>query len=520
MDLSVTLKRVLPQLNTSQDIDTVMQIITTDIQENLPYKYIGIYLYDEKSGQYLLIAGSIDRALATLPTLFHEWVISEPDDIIVIDPGHRTGAAAIQDGLRELGVAQLALGKLRVGQTYFGLLVVMDTAAQKKFDEARLQIVRVYVQQVAMILYNLKLLEATELRLKRLSALRTIEMTVSGSLDLKTSLSIMLEQGKALLGVDAASVLIHRPHSLELEFAAGQGFLGKSIQKYKVRLGEDLAGTAAVERRTVGGASMLASANGFRRSVIFEDEKFVAYYATPLVAKGEIKGVLEVFNRNTLLPDTEWHFFLEILARQLANVIQEAEMFRELQRYRFELSLAYDAMIEKWVQSYEEKIFEPQGHTSRVAELTLHVARAMGFNESDLVGIRRGAYLHDVGKIYLPESILGNPGPLSAYERLEIRKHPVYAYELLSTTDVLREVLDIPYCHHENWDGSGYPRGLSGEQIPMAARIFAVVENWDILRVDRPYRKAWPDEQIKSYLREQAGRKFDQYIVRKVFELL
>lgn len=520
MDLSVTVKRVLPQLNSNQDIDTVMQVIVGDIQANLGYKHIGIYLFDEKSGHYLLVAGTIDRALVTLPAQFHEWVISEPDDILVIDPTHRSGVSAIQDGLRELGVAQLAVGKLRVGHTYFGLLVVMDAAAQKKFDETRLQIVRVYVQQVAMIIYNLKLLEETELRLKRLSALRTIEMTVSGSLDLKTSLSIMLEQGKALLGVDAACVLVYSPHSLELEYTAGQGFQGKSIRNHKVKLGEDLAGTAAVERRTVGGASMLASANGFRRSVIFEEEKFVAYYAAPLVAKGELKGVLEVFNRNTLMPDTEWHFFLEILARQVANVIQEAEVFRELQRYRFELSLAYDAMIEKWVQSYEERIFEPQGHTSRVAELTLQVARLMGFNERDLVNIRRGAYLHDVGKIYLPESILGNPGPLNAYQQLEIRKHPVYAYELLSTTDVLRDVLDIPYCHHENWDGSGYPRGLSGEQIPISARIFAVVENWDILRVDRPYRKAWSDEQIKLYMRDQAGHKFDQYVIRKIFEIL
>jgi HD-GYP domain-containing protein (c-di-GMP phosphodiesterase class II) len=141
------------------------------------------------------------------------------------------------------------------------------------------------------------------------------------------------------------------------------------------------------------------------------------------------------------------------------------------------------------------------------------LAAAMGMTEDDLVFIRRGALLHDIGKMGISDNILLKPGPLTDEEWDIMRKHPVYAYELLSPIAYLRPSLDIPYCHHEKWDGTGYPRGLSGEQIPLAARIFAVVDVWDALCSDRPYRQAWPEDMVCDYIRKQSESHFDPYLV-------
>ena len=148
------------------------------------------------------------------------------------------------------------------------------------------------------------------------------------------------------------------------------------------------------------------------------------------------------------------------------------------------------------------------------------MAQACGIPPAEMVHIRRGALLHDIGKMGIPDSILLKPGPLTPEEWEVMRKHPVYAYELLSPITFLRPALDIPYCHHERWDGSGYPRGLRGEEIPLSARIFAIVDVWEALSADRPYRKAWPASKVTAYLREQAGAHFDPSLVNLFLELL
>jgi putative nucleotidyltransferase with HDIG domain len=163
---------------------------------------------------------------------------------------------------------------------------------------------------------------------------------------------------------------------------------------------------------------------------------------------------------------------------------------------------------------------ETEGHTQRVTEITMRLAREMGIGDAELVHIRRGALLHDIGKMAIPDGILLKPGTLNKEERAIIRNHPKYAYELLSPIAFLRPALDIPYCHHENCDGTGYPRHLKGDQIPLAARIFAVVDSWDSLRSNRPYRPAWPDEKARQYISRQAGRHFDPDVVKPFLKLL
>ena len=178
-----------------------------------------------------------------------------------------------------------------------------------------------------------------------------------------------------------------------------------------------------------------------------------------------------------------------------------------------ELQEAYDATIAGWARALDLRDHETEGHSRRVTEVTLRLARAMGVSEADLIQIRRGALLHDIGKMGVPDAILLKPGELTAEEWPIMRRHPTLAAAMLEPIAFLRPALDIPYCHHERWDGTGYPRGLIGEEIPLAARIFAVVDIWDALRHDRPYRTAWPEEAVRAHLRSLAGTHLDPTVV-------
>jgi PAS domain S-box-containing protein len=350
--------------------------------------------------------------------------------------------------------------------------------------------------------------EQTEQRLQHLIALRAIDMTISSSLDLRMTLGVLLGQTVTQLRVDAADVLLLNPHLQRLDYAAGRGFRGGGITRSHLRLGECQAGRAVLERRTIH-ISNLAEETTFVRAGLLASENFVAHYVTPLIAKGEVKGVLEVFHRAPLAPDPEWLDFLEALAGQAAIAIDNSELFEGLQRSNMELALAYDATIEGWSHALDLRDKETEGHTLRVTEMTLRLARAAGMTEGELVHVRRGALLHDIGKMGVPDHILLKPGKLTDEEWVIMRKHPLFAYELLLPIAYLRPALDIPYSHHEKWDGSGYPRGLMSEQIPLAARLFAVVDVWDALRSDRPYRKGWPEEKVLEHIRALSGTHFD-----------
>lgn len=338
-------------------------------------------------------------------------------------------------------------------------------------------------------------------------------MGINSNLDLRPTLKILVEHAVAQLGIDAASVLSFDPRSKTLDFAAGFGFHTSEVQHTHLRLGEGYAGRAAMERSLIAVRDLSERLNECGRTPLLSAEGFVAYYAVPLIAKGEIKGVLEVFHRTTLAPDREWLDILEAIAGQAAIAIDNASILEDLQHANIELVLAYDRTIEGWSHALDLRDKDTQGHTQRVAELTLRLAREMGVPEAEIIHLRRGALLHDIGKMGIPDGILLKPGPLTEEEWAVMRRHPLYAYGLLSPIAYLRPALHIPYCHHEKWDGSGYPRGLKGEEIPLPARIFAVIDVWDALCSDRPYRPAWPKEQARNYIQEQAGKHFDPAVV-------
>ena len=230
--------------------------------------------------------------------------------------------------------------------------------------------------------------------------------------------------------------------------------------------------------------------------------------------------MLEIFHRAPLKPDNDLRNFLVMVGGQAAIAIDSAKMFSELQKSNIELSLAYDATIEGLSRALDLRDKETKEHTFRVTDITVRLALRLGVGQSDLIHIRRGAILHDIGKVAIPDQILFKPGPLVEEEWVIMRKHPQFAYDMLSPIEYLRPALEIPYSHHEKWDGTGYPRQLRGEEIPLAARIFAVVDVFDALTSDRPYRKAWSREKALAHLKEQSGKHFFPEAVKAFSEML
>lgn len=360
---------------------------------------------------------------------------------------------------------------------------------------------------------RMRLHEQTVKQLERLDTLRAIDLIISSTRDLQVMLNILISQIIKQLGVDAVSVLLKRPGSGRLEFVAGQGFYSRNIEASNSRIGEGYAGQAALEMQIVRVRNLRTENDKFLRRELLADEAFVSYFGVPLIGKGEVKGVLEIFHRSELNPDQEWLSFLETLGGQTAIAIENAVLFQDLQRFNIELAMAYDATIEGWSHALDLRDKDTEGHTLRVTEMALKIARALGVEEDQLVHMRRGGLLHDIGKMAVPDDILLKPEPLTDEEWTIMRLHPQLAYDWLVSIPFLRQALEIPYYHHEKWDGTGYPHGLKGELIPLAARIFAIADVWDALTNDRPYRKAWPHSKAIEYIHKKSGSYFDPQIV-------
>jgi putative nucleotidyltransferase with HDIG domain len=355
-------------------------------------------------------------------------------------------------------------------------------------------------------------------QMQRMMALHHIDTSITASTDVYVTLNVILDEVTSLLNADAA-VLLLNADTQTLQYVAGFGFQSDALQHTRLNLGQGYAGRAALERHVIAVPNLQETPGGFSASPLLADEHFIGYYAVPLIAKGEVKGVLEVFQRSVADVEAEWLGFLEILAGQAAIAIDNATLFDDLQRSNAELILAYDTTLEGWSHALDLRDKETEGHTLRVTEIALELAKAMGLDEEDLTHIRRGALLHDIGKMGVPDSILLKPGPLTEEEWVLMREHPVHAFELLSPISFLRPALDIPHYHHEKWDGTGYPHGLKGEQIPLTARLFAVVDVWDALRSDRPYRESWSGERVREQISKDSGTHFDPNVVETFLNL-
>lgn len=233
----------------------------------------------------------------------------------------------------------------------------------------------------------------------------------------------------------------------------------------------------------------------------------------PLTVNKKISGYMQVISRNPIPEDKEWNDYFITLAGQTSLAVENVTLIANEENAYNELNRAYEATIAGWSKALELRDEETQGHSDRVMHLTCRLAQKIGFPQDRMTSLRRGVLLHDIGKMGIPDRILLKPGPLTPEEWKIMKQHPVMAYDLLSMIPYLHESLDVPYCHHERWDGSGYPRGLKGKDIPLSARIFSLVDVWDALISDRPYRAGWEPDKIRAYIRENSGKLFDPELV-------
>jgi len=399
------------------------------------------------------------------------------------------------------------------------LLARNNTSRTPPFTQEDAAVLQAMGELAGAALRRMQLHQHALRRLKHVEALRNIDLAITSSLDPRMTLRVLLDEVTQHLGATAASVLLLNEPSQELRFAAGRGFRTRLIEETNLKLGEGLAGKAALERRIVE-SEAVGEDPAFERKSLLQEEGFRVYHAAPMVARGRVLGVLEVFQTQHVPLYEEWVSFLEALAGQAAIAVENSRLFADLERSNTELRLAYDATIEGWALALDLRDEETEGHSRRVTSLTVRLARALGVPDEEIVHVRRGALLHDIGKLGVPDSILHKPGPLDDEEWAIMRRHPELAVQMLSSINYLRPALEIPYSHHEKWDGTGYPQGLLGEEIPLAARIFAVVDVYDALNSDRPYRRAWAHDEIIAYLKDERGKHFDPVIVEALLDVV
>jgi len=452
-------------------------------------------------------------------------IIDEQGIILDYKPGHfllprfsqPVLGTKIQDVLApaSVGTFKQALQSVQETNTAKGFECKLTIRDGEYWFDVRL--VPISASQFLFVARDITKCRETEYRMsqqmQRLSVLRSIDLAIASGLDLNLLLAMLVDQVIELLQIDAVAVLLQNPRSNMLEFTAGKGFRSPSLQYTHLRLGEGCAGRVAVERRMLNIANLKENPMDFSRSPFFRMEDFTAYHGVPLIAKGRVLGVLEIFHRSTLRPEADWLNFLNMIAGQAAIAIDNAVLFRDLQRSNAELSLAYDATIEGLTRALDLRDKESEEHTRRVSDITVELAVRLKTEDADLIHVRRGAILHDIGKVAIPDRILFKPGPLTEEEWKIMRRHPDIAVDLLSSVSYLVPALAIPHWHHEKWDGSGYPDQLRGKEIPFAARLFAIVDVYDALTSNRSYRTAWLKDETLQYIESQSGRHFDPSLV-------
>jgi len=379
------------------------------------------------------------------------------------------------------------------------------------------------IQDITRISQSLLLLEQSvgdqmKLKQSQLRALMSVGQVINSSLGLRRVLEEVMDSLISLMHAERGFLMLRESNGeFAVQIARGIAHINLDEEAFKV--------SKTVVRKVVESGAPVLTTNA-QADPRFDAQMSVAAYqlrsilCVPLKLKDDLIGVLYVDNRAHagIFKEND----LELIsgfADQAAVAIDSARLFEDLQESHRELEKAYQATLEGWVRALDLRDKETEGHTQRVTILTQRLARSMGVEGDALVHITRGALLHDIGKMAIPDGILLKPGQLTEDERMLIQKHPVYAYEMLSPIAFLVPAIDIPYCHHEKWDGSGYPRGLRGKDIPFAARIFPVVDVWDALTSNRPYRRALPQYEVRQRIKNDSGKHFDPVVVDAFMEM-
>ena len=384
-------------------------------------------------------------------------------------------------------------------------------------------IVSAALQDITYVSQSLLMLEQNigdQLKLKQsqLRALMSVGQMINSSRGLRRVLEEVMDSLISLMRAERGFLMLREPNGeLAVRIARGIAHVNLDEEAFKV--------SRSVVRKVVESNAPVLTTNA-QADPRFDAQLSVAAYqlrsilCVPLKLKEELIGVLYVDNRAHAGIFKEHDLeLISAFADQAAVAIDSARLFEDLQDSHRELEKAYQATLEGWVRALDLRDKETEGHTQRVTILTHRLARSMGVDDDSLVHITRGALLHDIGKMAIPDGILLKPGRLTEDERRVIQMHPVYAYEMLSPIAFLAPAIDIPYCHHEKWDGTGYPRALKREEIPFPARIFPVIDVWDALTSDRPYRKAMPEEEVRCLIKADSGKHFDPRVVEAFMDL-
>jgi response regulator RpfG family c-di-GMP phosphodiesterase len=398
-------------------------------------------------------------------------------------------------------------------------VISLESETVDAFSQADERLVTTLAAQVGIALENARLFEQTVTRLKNIESLRQIDRAISSNFDMKSTLAIISETAQNQLGVCAVDILLYNQHSQILSFVYGHGFRSTGVSDINLDSKNSLASQVVRGRKMI----QLTDSKGVNADSLpsnLVSEGFVSYIGVPLLAKSKVNGVLEVFERSEIKHDRDWYDFLEAFAHQASIAIDNSGLFENLQKLNIEIASAYDTTIKAWAQTLEIRDVTYAGHASRVMDLSVKIASAMGLSGDAISHLRHGVLLHDIGMLGIPESILLNPGSLNEEQWKMVRKHPRIAYDLLSQIPNWRQALDIPYSHHEKWDGTGYPQGLKNDVIPLGARICALADVYDTLQMERPFRSAWDKTLAKNFIRDGAGSQFDPEVVRMFFSLI
>jgi len=361
--------------------------------------------------------------------------------------------------------------------------------------------------------------EVREGQYTRLQALKEISQAFNSSVSIRSLLSNILDTIIHISGAERSFLMLENEDG-QLSVRVGRNWEQESLSPDDSLISRTIVGRVVKEGKSILTNNALVDPR-------FQDEDSVANYklrsilCVPIKIKQRVIGVIYADNRAQAgLFTEEDGDFLTAFANQAALAIEKAVIFDQYQRSSHETAQAYDATILAWAKAMEERDYETPGHSERVISLLMGLANAMGVDEENLQHYRRGAILHDVGKLAIPEAIMLKPGSLSEEEWELVRLHPETAYQWLNHVKILHPCLDIVRHHHERWDGAGYPKGLAGEKIPLSARLFSVVDVWDSLLHTRPYKKAWTKKDTMDYLRSQANVSFDRQIVDVFLEKL
>ncbi|KAF0222508.1 MAG: putative PAS/PAC sensor protein [Erysipelotrichaceae bacterium] len=519
-----SINKVSMALRVAKTVDEMLLIMLDKILEITKATQGSIWLYDAKSKELQIVANrglsETDENIAPPEKLGSEiskLVFSTGKLFVSRDINQDV---RLSDKIRNEFVpgTAVAIVPIFAGDSILGTFDV-NVKLPREISPSDLKILTALSEIAANAIQRMRLHEKSQMVSKYFASLHSVDLLINSSNNLYDLLNTILDYLIELLTVDAAAILLYDSDTSTLVYFAGKGFRGKNIEKTKLNISEGYAGTAALNQQTVIVNDLRTKGSEYARYDLLKDEEFISYIGIPLINNNEIIGVVDIFHRSILNPNPEWVNFSEALASQAAIAIGKSTLFNNLQRTNTELVQAYDKTIEGWSKAMDLRDQETEGHTQRVTELAVRLAQASGLSEKEIVHIRRGALLHDMGKVGIPDGILLKPGPLTDEEWVIMRKHPQYAFDMLSPIEFLNAALDIPYCHHEKWDGSGYPRGLKGEEIPIAARIFAIVDVYDALRSDRPYRKAWSKEKVKAHIKSLSGTHFEPKIVELFLNL-